>query len=173
VKSYLGHTVAPAGGDQLATVLGTWHEGWVPGITSIEDIAEDVHKSNLEFPIAHKQVEPDHYQATFLNSKGFGGNNATAAILSPQLTRQMLEKRYGRAAFTEYRRRAERPIAAAADYDDRVIATGVPPLYQFGEGVVQGEELGLSRESIVVPGFEKAVDLTPTNPYPDMISPAD
>jgi len=173
VKSYLGHTVAPAGGDQLATVLGTWHEGWVPGITSIEDIAEDVHKSNLEFPIAHKQVDPAHYQAAFLNSKGFGGNNATAAILSPQLTQQMLEKRHGKAAFTEYRRRAERPTAAAADYDDRVIAAGVPPLYQFGEGVVQGEELELSMESIVVPGFQQAVDLAPTNPYPDMITPAD
>ena len=95
IKSYLGHTIAPASADQLAVSLGVWNTGWIPGITSIDSVAEDVHKSHLHFPLEHQQVDPTQIDATLLNSKGFGGNNATASIISPTLTAKMLTQRHG------------------------------------------------------------------------------
>ena len=41
VKAYVGHSLGPAGGDQLAAVMGTWEHGWMPGITTVDHIADD------------------------------------------------------------------------------------------------------------------------------------
>lgn len=169
VKSYLGHTIAPAGGDQLAAALGAWHDGIIPGITSIDDIAEDVHKSNLDFPIEHREINPTDYDSVLLNSKGFGGNNATGAILSPTVTMSMLTKRHGAKAMAAHKERCEAVASNAQDYDDRMINEGVSPIYQFGEGVVQGEELELSEDDIRIPGFPNSVSLNIENPYTDMV----
>ena len=48
IKSYLGHSMAPASGDQLVTALGTWNKGVIPGIHSTDAIAEDVFDDNLK-----------------------------------------------------------------------------------------------------------------------------
>lgn len=172
VKAYLGHTIAPAGGDQLAAALGAWSDGWIPGITSIEDIAEDVHKSNLDFPIAHRQIDPAAYDSVLLNSKGFGGNNATGAVLSPAVTRAMLEKRHGKNAMAAHQDRCAEVTQKANDYDNQMIDEGVDPIYKFGEGVVQGEELDLGDRTIGVPGFPQDVSLEFDNPYADMVDSA-
>ena len=42
IKSYLGHSMAVAAGDQLNCVLGTWNNGIIPRIHSITETAEDV-----------------------------------------------------------------------------------------------------------------------------------
>ena len=47
VEAYVGHSMASAGGDQLVAAMGTWEFGWMPGITTVDHIAEDVHDSNL------------------------------------------------------------------------------------------------------------------------------
>ena len=169
VKAYLGHTIAPAGGDQLAAALGAWHDGIIPGIASIDDIAEDVHKSNLDFPIAHRAINPNDYDSVLLNSKGFGGNNATGAILSPGVTQNMLMKRHGEKAMAKHQALCEGTTETALNYDNQMIDEGVSPIYQFGQGVVQGEELGLSETSIQIPGFPQEVSLDFDNPYEDMV----
>jgi len=168
VKAYLGHTIAPAGGDQLAAALGAWHDGLVPGITSIEDIAEDVHKSNLDFPIEHREIDPDAFDSVLLNSKGFGGNNATGIALSPKVTRDMLIRRHGKKALKAHAKQNEAIEEKALAYDNAMISEGVPPTYQFGKGVIQGEELTLSEHAISIPGFPNEVSLDIENPYPDM-----
>ncbi len=43
VKAYLGHTIAPASGDQLAAALGVFHYGVLPGIATIDEVADDVY----------------------------------------------------------------------------------------------------------------------------------
>ena len=168
IKSYLGHTIAPASADQLAVSLGVWNTGWIPGITSIDDVAEDVHKSHLHFPLEHVRVEPDEFDAVLLNSKGFGGNNATAAILSPSVTQKMLSRRHGAAAMSAHARSNEAVLANAEAYDEKMLTETVPPIYQFGEGVVQGEELALSDTDIGIPGFGQNISLDLGNPYADM-----
>ena len=169
IKSYLGHTIAPASADQLAVSLGVWNTGWIPGITSIDGVAEDVHKSHLHFPLEHMQVEPTDYDAVLLNSKGFGGNNATAAILSPSVTKAMLTKRHGAAAIKKHSVSNEQVKTAAHAYDERMLEETMAPIYQFGEGVIQGEDLTLSDTDIGVPGFGQKISLDLDNPYKDML----
>ena len=47
VKAYLGHTIAPASGDQLAASLGVFHYGVLPGIATIDEVADDVYQERL------------------------------------------------------------------------------------------------------------------------------
>jgi acetoacetyl-[acyl-carrier protein] synthase len=106
--------------------------------------------------------------AAFVNSKGFGGNNATGLFLSPAKTREMLRKRWGKRALAEHGRSNESVEQAALDYDEAMVRGEAKPIYQFGEGVVHGEDLTISRDSIHIPGFGMPVDLDLENPFPDM-----
>ncbi len=168
-KAYVGHTMAAAGGDQLASAMGAWQHGWVPGITTIDHIAEDVHDSNLQLPMQHVEIDPAEMPGTLINSKGFGGNNATGVFLSPDFSRRMLEKRWGKAAFAKYRKRNEAVREARAAYDEAMLEQTMPSIYEFGEGVLEGEDLTIGADRIDVPGFELPVLLEPDNPFTDML----
>ena len=169
VKAYVGHSMAPAGGDQLASVLGVWRHGWVPGITTIDHIAEDVHDSHLHLPMQHVEVDPEAMPGAIINSKGFGGNNASGLFLSPQRTGAMLAKRWGKVALAAYEKRNEAVRRAREDYDDNMLRTTLPPIYRFGEGVLAGEDLSISTAAIHLPGFGLPVSLELPNPYKDMV----
>jgi acetoacetyl-[acyl-carrier protein] synthase len=168
VKAYVGHSMAPAGGDQLAAVLGTWAHGWLPGITTIDHIAADVHASHLRFPMRHLEMDPNEMEAALINSKGFGGNNATGVFLSPRRTMRMLETRWGKQAILAYQRANEQIEQQAADYDAAQDRGEVAPIYRFGEGVLEGEDLQMSRDAIHLPGFGKPVRLDVEDPFSDM-----
>lgn len=168
IKAYVGHSMAPAGGDQLAAVLGTWQHGILPGITTIDHIAEDVHHDHLNLPLGHVELEEDQRAAAFINSKGFGGNNATGLFLSPAVTAQMLERRWGKQKMLDWRKRNEAVSGKAAAYDAVADHPETPAIYQFGEGVVDGEDLQISTEEIRIPGFGHPVRLDLENPWPDM-----
>lgn len=169
VKAYVGHSMAPAGGDQLASALGVWRHGWVPGITTIDHIAEDVHCSHLHLPLRHLQIDPGATPAVLINSKGFGGNNASGLFLSPRFTAAMLAKRWGRKALAAYQKRNEAVHQACQDYDAAMLASTLPSIYRFGQGVLNGEDLTISAEEIRLPGFDLPVSLNLPNPYEDMV----
>ena len=42
-----------------------------------------------------------------MNSKGFGGNNATSAMISADLTRELLERRYGQKEMSSWKDKKE------------------------------------------------------------------
>ena len=96
IKSYMGHSLGVAGADQLASSLGIWQYGILPGILTTKALADDVHTQGLDFLLEHEEVGVNAMDSILLNAKGFGGNNATAAIMSPGVTRRMLEKRHGK-----------------------------------------------------------------------------
>jgi acetoacetyl-[acyl-carrier protein] synthase len=168
VKCYLGHSMAPAGGDQLSAILGAWGDGWVPGITTIDHIADDVFDSNLNFAMQHTEIDPSAMPAAFVNSKGFGGNNATGLFLSPDQTRNMLRQRWGEAAMTAHENTSEKITEAAAAYDNAADDGSVLPIYEFGEGVLDGNDIDIQTHELNIPGFSKSVSLDLKNPYPDM-----
>lgn len=168
VKAYVGHSMASAGGDQLAAVLGTWEFGWMPGITTVDHIADDVHDSNLLIPMEHLQIDPQKLEGAFINSKGFGGNNATGFFISPKTTEKMLAQRWGKQHMQTWRKCNEAVETAAADYNERAESGDFPPFYQLGDKVVESEELSISASEIRIPGFGQGVDLNPDNPYLDM-----
>ena len=170
VKAYVGHSLAPASGDQLVTAIGAMKHGWLPGIKTMTAVADDVHQQHLDIPLEDLSVEQG-LDIGFINAKGFGGNNATGVVLSARATEQMLEQRYGR-AWNDYQIRREATRAAASDYETRVDHGLYEPIYRFGEGAIPDDEVLISDGSISVPGFGKAITLSSDNPYEDMVREA-
>jgi acetoacetyl-[acyl-carrier protein] synthase len=168
IKSYLGHSLATAAGDQIAASLGVWAHGIIPGIKTIDAVADDVHNSHLEILLDHREIDAEQIDTAFINSKGFGGNNATAAILSPHVTRQMLEKKHGSRALDKRDKLNEKVLENTIAYDAATTAGENKTIYNFGVGVVAGEELELTSDKITIPGYGNSIDLNVDNPYEDM-----
>lgn len=169
VKAYLGHSLGPASGDQLAATLGVFKYGFIPGIKTIDAVAEDVHAQRLLISNKDQRIDGAGAQVAFLNSKGFGGNNASATVLSPQLTESMLEKRFGRNAFKDYCQRRETVRETAMNYEQRALQGDLRTIYNFGQNMIDENQLSIDTERLSIPGFEQSVSLNQKNPYQDMV----
>jgi len=167
IKSYVGHSLGPAGGDQLTATLGVWEYGIIPGINTIDKLAGDVYDSNLNFCIEHTKVGEKgiEMKAAIINSKGFGGNNATGLILSPQTTMEMLEKKYGPARIAKYKLLNENVLKSANDYDEAVINGEFKAIYHFGSEVMDGNDLEISDKGIKLSKFENELSFSQENPF--------
>lgn len=169
VKAFVGHTVAAASGDQLITSLGIFNRGILPGITTIERVADDVHHDHLALSTAHVERDPASLDVAFLNSKGFGGNNATASVLAPHIAEKMLAKRHGERAMTEYRKRNEAVAESALAYDARASRGDLDAIYRFGEGLIDEAGIALEGSKMTMPGIAGSVSLPDENPFADMV----
>ncbi|TLM78725.1 beta-ketoacyl synthase [Microbulbifer harenosus] len=169
VKAFVGHTVAAASGDQLISSLGVFARGILPGITTIDRVADDVYHKHLSLSLSHVERDPASLDVAFLNSKGFGGNNATASVLAPHVAQKMLAKRHGDRALTEYRKRNEAVAERAAAYDARASRGDLDAIYRFGEGLVDEEGISVEGHSVTLPGIAGAVSLPVENPFADMV----
>lgn len=167
VKAYLGHTVAAASGDQLITSLGVFERGILPGVTTVDRIADDVHHDNLDISLEHTEREVGSLDVAFLNSKGFGGNNATASVLSPEVVSKMLARRHGEKAVSAYRKRNEGVVEQSQAYDQRACRGDLNAIYRFGEGLVDEGAIAMSENEITLPGYP-SVALPNENPFADM-----
>ena len=165
VKAYLGHSQGSAGGDQLITSLGLWKYGFFPGINTIDHVADDVHASQLRIESKHMELGVDGIDTVLLNSKGFGGNNASAMLMSPQATQNLLQQRHGKKAFATWHTNQEVAQEQAQNYDDAAINGTAKPIYRFDYQVVDGEALCISDQEITIPGYDQSVDIQQTNPY--------
>ena len=168
IKAYVGHSLACASGDQLIASLGVWHQGIIPGILTSKAIADDVHQSHLDFILEHREIDAEAMDSVFINSKGFGGNNATAALLAPHVVKRMLAKKHGRKKLKQHQQKNEAVQEKIAAYDDSMLAGQNSTIYNFGVGVIEGEALGITTEQISIPGQKINISLTPDNPYEDM-----
>ena len=164
VKAYLGHSLAPASGEQLTSALGTWEYGWIPGIATVETPAEDVARDHLRLSPAHTQIDSAHMDMALINSKGFGGNNATGLVLAPHVAREMLAANAGAPAMKQYAKKNEAVCAAAAAYDCAASAGTAKTIYRYGEGVLTGDDLAMSKDAIDVP-VGASIPLLMDNPF--------
>ncbi|WP_105104412.1 beta-ketoacyl synthase [Microbulbifer pacificus] len=169
VKAFVGHTVAAASGDQLISSLGIFNRGILPGITTIDRVADDVYHEHLSLSLTHVERDPMSLDVAFLNSKGFGGNNATASVLAPHIVEKMLGKRYGEHTLTDYRKRNEAVAERAAAYDARASRGDLDAIYRFGEGLIDEEGISLEGSSLKLPGIAGEVILPVENPFSDMV----
>ena len=169
VKAFLGHSLAPAAGDQLACAVGSWHHDWLPGITTIDAIADDVHTSHLGFETRHVECERTTMDMAFINSKGFGGNNATGLVLAPHVAHRMLRAKHGAAAMAAYAKRNESVAEQSREYDAAMTRGDMLPIYRFGEGVLGGEDIMVSASEVRIPGYAQAIPLDVENPFEDMM----
>lgn len=165
-KAYVGHTIGPASGDQVAMALGIFEHNIMPGITTIDKVAEDVFDDRLNISTEHWQCQD--MDIAFINSKGFGGNNATATLFSPKISLEMLNKRYGEEKMATYYDRLETVKLAQKDYQERADKGQFDLIYRFGVGLVDENEIELNQSQIAIPGFEHKIDLPSNNPFEDM-----
>ncbi len=135
IKCFVGHTMAAAGGDQLASSLGVFAHGILPGIATIEEVAADVVREHLRISPEPLRRDPAEWELSFLNSKGFGGNNATATIASPRIAMELIEKRHGGAALTKWRHRNEAPSRQAEKWDRDLTHGTAEIVYRFDHEV--------------------------------------
>ena len=168
IKSYVGHSLASSSGDQLAASLGVWAHGFIPGILTVDAIADDVHQENLEFLLQHKEVGKQGMDAVILNSKGFGGNNASASVLAPHIVEQMLRKRHGTASLKKYKKRNEAVQENSAGYDAAAIEGINSTIYKFDHNVLGSESIELSTDKISIAGITPEISLVLANSYADM-----
>jgi acetoacetyl-[acyl-carrier protein] synthase len=168
IKCYIGHSIGTAAGDQLNAALGTWQYGLIPGIFTMDQIAQDVEDSNLYFCQKHLDVGADKMDMAFINTKGFGGNNATGMIISPDYTKQMITKKYGEKIMMDYRKKNERVVEQSHNYDQRAISGDFTSIYHFGKNVLEGDQFNITDQSMNIPGFSKSIDLKMPALYPEM-----
>jgi acetoacetyl-[acyl-carrier protein] synthase len=166
LKSYLGHSLGSASGDQVNATLGTWASGFIPGITTIDELADDVRQDNLAFSTRHREIDPEQQAYAVINSKGFGGNNASATLLSPAVTNQMLQARYTATEWQAWERANEAVLAQQQCYDDEMIAGTREPVYNFDHGVLADSDVALGEREMRV--GEHRISLALSSPYEDM-----
>jgi acetoacetyl-[acyl-carrier protein] synthase len=168
MKCYLGHSIGSASGDQVTATLGIWEHGIIPGIATIDGIADDVSQDNLAFSVSHREVDPAQQKYAIINSKGFGGNNASAALLSPAVTRQMLQARYSAQQWKAWQHANEAVREQQQAYDDAMIAGTVNPVYKFDHGVLlDGDvDMAVGAHQMTVGGQPVQLDLA--SPYDDI-----
>lgn len=165
-KAYVGHTLATASGDQVAMALGVFAHNIMPGVVSIDKVADDVHADRLNIATEHWHC--DTMDVAFINSKGFGGNNATATLFSPAITLSMLEKRHGQKAFEHYKQKAKHVTLAQQAYQAKADNGEFDVIYRFGVGMIDENEITLTAENIDIPNYSSSIKLPSQNPFSDM-----
>ena len=171
MKAYVGHSLGPAAADQIIPSLGVWAEGYIPGIKTIDHIADDVHQSNLDILMDHKAVgiRGEDMLGAVINSKGFGGNNASALILSPQQTTAMLAAKHGNSAVAHHARKNEHVAETAIQYDQSAIAGKSEVIYKFGESVMTEKDVEVSTSQLKLSEFVNEIDLASTYNFDDYL----
>lgn len=169
VKAFVGHSLASASADQLISALGSFKYQLLPGIKTIDHIAEDVYQQHLSFSTSDVSRADNPLEVCFINSKGFGGNNASAVVLGPQPVERMLRKRYGAEYYADYeiRRTEIRKIAAA--YEQRALLGQLDVLYNFGQDMIDENEIEISTEQMRIPGFSQPLVFNKDERFSDML----
>lgn len=167
VKAFVGHSLATASADQLISALGTFRYGVIPGIKTVDKFADDVFKDHIA--LSNSDVRRDDLEVCFINSKGFGGNNATGVLLSPAITEKMLRKRHGDSAFADYLSRREATRAAARQYDEAATQGRFDIIYNFGNDMIDEQAIEISDQGIQVPGFSQTIAYKKDQRFSDML----
>ena len=148
IKSHTGHSLGAAAGDQMSALLGIWESGWVPGIGSIDQLADDVQTDRLSFAL--RDVETADCAYALVNSKGFGGNNATATVLSPDVSRALLEKRHSASVISDWQHANETVAQSRNDIESARLCGDWQPMYRFNDGVLSDEDIHVESGQLVI-----------------------
>ncbi|MGL1957495.1 MAG: beta-ketoacyl synthase [Colwellia sp.] len=166
-KAFVGHTIGPASGDQLAIALGVFSHNIMPGVTTIDKVADDVYAEHLNIATSHWHCDP--MDVAFINSKGFGGNNATATVLSPKITLDMLSKRHGKEAMAIYQGKLIDVEAAQEINKNKANNGDFNIIYKFGNNLIDENEMAINQEAIYISEFNNTINLPTKNPFIDMV----
>ena len=166
VKAYVGHSVAAASGDQLISALGTFKYGLIPGIKTVDEIAKDVHQKRLNF-LLNDTMTATKMEVSFINSKGFGGNNASAVLLSADKANAMLGQRYT-SRFAQYIEQRETTRKNAEDYAVQADRGSLAVIYRFGEQLIDEKAVAITPTGMSIPGCSRKIEFNFKNLWRDM-----
>ncbi|MDO8696014.1 MAG: beta-ketoacyl synthase [Pseudomonas sp.] len=169
VKAYVGHSLASASADQLISALGSFKYQLIPGIKTIDAIADDVHQQRLRISKVDVSRAEQPLEVCFINSKGFGGNNASGVLLAPQVVERMLRKRYGPERFAAYLAKREQTRADAQAYDQQALKGQLEIIYNFGHDLIDDQGIEMGSEQISVPGFSQPLVFKKDQRFADML----
>jgi acetoacetyl-[acyl-carrier protein] synthase len=146
--------MGPAAGDELMTAIGFWKHGYVPGINTTEVLAEDVYKDNLDFILENKELDKDSIDSIYLNAKGFGGNNASAGIISPTKAMDLAKKEFSASDLKKYAEKKEKVLETSEKYQNDCRKGEYKVIYRFNEEVLEGlDDIEISDKGIQLKGF--------------------
>ncbi|MEQ8263569.1 beta-ketoacyl synthase [Pseudohaliea sp.] len=168
LKCYLGHSLGAASADQVTVTLDTWRHGIVPGIATIDGIADDVTDEHLAFCLEHTELAPSQRAWAVVNAKGFGGNNASGTLLGPDPTQRMLEARHGARALAGWERASEAVAERRAAHEAAVLAGEATARYLFDHDVLGDGDVSFEEAAVTVGGAR--IDLGYPSPFADMHS---
>ena len=170
IKSYLGHSLAAAGGDQMISTLGSWKNNIIPGIASTPKLAENVHKENVEFLLQNKQFKDSEFNFAVLNAKGFGGNNGTALVASPSKTMKILESKYPKKEIKAYLIKKHNIDDQLNQSRQKILQGDTKSRYIFGEDVIDGmNDFSIETDKITNKLNKEVFDLNSILPYEDFL----
>lgn len=147
LKSKLGHTMGSAGMDQLWGALGAMETQNCSGICTIPKLADDVFTDNLDFYLKDQSFDKQK-DIVIINSKGFGGNNATTSIVSENLTMSLIEKRYTKSDITNWQTKRESVLEKRHNEHQKAINNDIEPIYEFDKDVLDLTDLKVSKNNI-------------------------
>ena len=168
VKAFVGHSLASASADQLISALGSFKYQLLPGIKTIDRVADDVYQQHLRFSTSDVDRTDKPLEVCFINSKGFGGNNASAVVLGPQPVERMLRKRYGDDQYAEYEIRRTETRKVAAAYEQRALLGQLDVIYNFGQDMIDDREISITEQQISIPGFSQPLVFDEDSRFSDM-----
>lgn len=149
LKGYLGHTMGPAGGDQLACALGIFSHGIIPGLNSTPKLADDVVTENLNFCMQNEEINIQDLDAFFLNAKGFGGNNATASIYNSNFVTSLLPQIFTKNEINSYAKSLEAVKNNRLSYQNKCLSGNFDLLYRANEDLLDpASDIEISENSI-------------------------
>ena len=147
LKSKLGHTMGSAGMDQLWGALGAMETQNCSGICTIPKLADDVFTENLDFYLQDQAFDKQK-DVVIINSKGFGGNNATASVASENLTMSLIKKRDSKADISKWKAKRESILENREVERNKAINGSIEPIYEFDKDVLDLADLEVKKNHI-------------------------
>ena len=122
-----------------------------------------------QFPLQDLCLGEKTIDVAFLNSKGFGGNNATACVIAPSVVEKMIANRYGKEVVAKYHQKRAKVRENIASYEMAAQRGEIAPIYKFGENMIDESKIVIKTDGVTLPGYQHSVNLSFSNPYSDMV----
>ena len=118
IKSHIGHSQGASAADQLACAINSWQLDMVPGTIGGEmpELDSSILRCSSK-PRAKDEFSP---HLALLNSKGFGGNNASSLVLSPDLCHKLLASHATKAEWRDYTAKNQNFVEASNNFQQAV-----------------------------------------------------
>tara|TARA_Y100001935_G_scaffold254755_1_gene264870 strand:- start:1978 stop:2442 length:465 start_codon:yes stop_codon:yes gene_type:complete len=133
--------------DQIWCGLGALETQKLTGICTIPKLADDVSRENLDFYLQDKSFA-DKKDIIFMNSKGFGGNNATSALISADLTAELLKRKHSQKDIDKWLAKKDSTVETRNANRSMAVNNEIEPIYEFDKDVLDITDLKITKDYI-------------------------